>query len=81
LFNKLPEYQPINRLGESMAQSMRMMADIQNIKGTLPGIDCGACGAPSCRAFAEDIVKGKAVIDGCLIMKELSKGEENRNDS
>ena len=77
LFNELPEYQPINRLGESMAQSMRMMADIQKLKGNLPGIDCGACGAPSCRAFAEDVVKGKASIEGCLIMK----GKGNGNDS
>ena len=77
LFNELPEYQPINRLGDSIAQSMRMMADIQSLKATLPGIDCGACGAPSCRAFAEDIVKGKTTIDGCLIMK----GRENENDS
>ena len=67
LFNELPEYHPINRLSESIAKSMRMMADIQKLKGTLPGIDCGACGAPSCRALAEDIVKGKAAIESCPI--------------
>jgi len=77
LFNELPEYQPINRLGESMAQSMRMMADIQKLKSNLPGIDCGACGAPSCRAYAEDIVRGKAPAGGCPIMK----GKETGNDS
>ena len=76
LFNNLPEYQPISRLADSMAQSMRMMADIQQIKNTLPGIDCGACGAPNCRAFAEDIVKNKASIDGCII----KAGKEKRND-
>ena len=77
LFNELPEYQPINRLGESMAQSMRMMADIQKLKSNLPGIDCGACGAPSCRAYAEDIVRGKAPAGECPIMK----GKETGNDS
>ena len=76
LFNALPEYQPINRLGDSIAQSMRMMADIQKLKADLPGIDCGACGAPSCRAFAEDIVKGKAQTSVCPIMK----GKEQSND-
>ena len=76
LFNKLPEYQPITRLADNMAQSMRMMADIQQIKSTLPGIDCGACGAPNCRAFAEDIVKNKASIEGCII-----RNEAKRNDS
>ncbi len=71
LFNELPEYQPISRLSDSMAESMRMMADIQKLKEVLPGIDCGSCGAPSCRAFAEDVVKGTANIDDCLI--NLSK--------
>ena len=67
LFDELPEYSPIARLGDSMAESMRMMADIQKLKCELPGIDCGACGAPSCKAFAEDVVKKLASPDGCLI--------------
>ena len=50
-----------------MAESMRMMADIQKLRASLPGIDCGSCGAPTCRAFAEDVVKGNANIDDCLI--------------
>ena len=81
LFNELPEYQPLSRLSDSMAQSMRMMADIQRIKNNLPGIDCGACGAPSCRAFAEDIVKNEANFDGCLIMRVGSTRKETDNDS
>ncbi len=67
LFDDLPTYQPISRLSDSMAESMRMMADIQRIKASLPGIDCGSCGAPNCRALAEDIVKGQSVIEKCLI--------------
>lgn len=74
LFDKLPEYQPISRLSDSMAESMRMMADIQKIKGNLPGIDCGACGAPNCRAFAEDVVKGKAKIGDCVLNNPKKKG-------
>lgn len=74
LFNELPEYQPISRLSSSMAESMRMMADIQKLRETLPGIDCGSCGAPTCRAFAEDVVKGTANIDDCLI--KLHKKED-----
>ncbi len=67
LFNELPEYQPIARLSNSMAESMRMMADIQKLREVLPGIDCGSCGAPTCRAFAEDVVKGNAKMEDCLI--------------
>ncbi len=68
LFNELPEYQPMTRLSDSMAESMRMMADIQKLKKQLPGIDCGSCGAPTCRAFAEDVVRKLANENGCLIL-------------
>ena len=78
LFEDLPEYVPISRLSDSIAKSMRMLADIHNFKDTLPGIDCGSCGSPTCRAFAEDVIKGTAEPDGCPIkaLKEL-KGERN----
>lgn len=74
-FNEFPEYHPISRLSDSMAESMRMMADIQRIKEGLPGIDCGSCGAPTCRAFAEDVVKGTANANDCIIKmrKELQE--------
>lgn len=68
LFDDLPEYAPITRLSDSIAKSMRMMADIQSFKNTLPGIDCGSCGAPTCRAFAEDVVKNLASAEDCPIM-------------
>jgi Na+-translocating ferredoxin:NAD+ oxidoreductase RNF subunit RnfB len=52
-----------------------MLADIHTFKDTLPGIDCGSCGAPTCRAFAEDVIKGLADVDGCPIkaLKELKE--------
>lgn len=75
-FGDFPEYRPISRLSDSMSESMRMMAEIQNLKKSLPGIDCGSCGAPSCRAFAEDVVKGESIIDNCLILNYKScKGD------
>ena len=74
LFEDMPEYMPISRLGSSIAESMRMMADIQKIKGDLPGIDCGACGAPTCKAFAEDVVKKLACHGDCPIKKAAAAG-------
>ena len=69
LLSDLPEYKPMALLSENFLESMRMMAEIQKIKDTLPGTDCGSCGAPNCRAFAEDIVKGEASIDSCVILR------------
>ena len=73
LFEDLPKYSPISRLGNTIAESMRMMADIQSFKSTLPGIDCGSCGAPTCRAFAEDVVKGLASESDCRLKQDWPK--------
>lgn len=78
-FKDLPVYVPISRLSDSMAESMRMMSEIQKLKEELPGIDCGSCGAPNCRAFAEDIVKKQTTLENCLIrLRNKEKGgDEN----
>ena len=73
LFEDMPEYDSVSRLGNSIAESMRMMADIQNFKSTLPGIDCGACGAPTCRAFAEDVIKKIACPEDCRLREGWQK--------
>ena len=78
LFENMPNYRPLSRLGDNLAESMRMMAEIQKFKATLPGIDCGACGAPTCRAFAEDVIKNKASHDGCWIMKTAELGRKEQ---
>jgi hypothetical protein len=37
------------------------------ILSRLPGIDCGVCGAPSCRAFAEDLARGEEIEELCVL--------------
>ena len=76
LFEELPEYQSFSRLGSTIAESMRMMADIQSFKSTLPGIDCGSCGAPTCRAFAEDVIKKTACPEDCRLKDVWQKAKE-----
>lgn len=77
--NELPYYTPISRLSESFSESMRMMSEIQDIRKTLPGIDCGACGSPNCKAYAEDIVRGHAGDRVCRVMINSPKGDA-KND-
>jgi iron only hydrogenase large subunit-like protein len=36
------------------------------ILSALPKIDCGCCGAPTCEALADDIVRGLAAIEDCI---------------
>ncbi|MEO0298040.1 MAG: [Fe-Fe] hydrogenase large subunit C-terminal domain-containing protein [candidate division WOR-3 bacterium] len=52
---------------------------LNEIEKKLPGIDCGACGCPTCKAFAEDIVQGIKNIDECIvILKEEYKKEKEK---
>ena len=66
------EYSTAEILGADRMQSFRMMAEIERITKMLPGMDCGSCGAPTCRAHAEDVVRGESKLDDCVIrMREL----------
>ena len=64
---EMVQYNPYNLLSDDRMEAMRMMADIENICTELPGLDCGSCGAPTCMAFAEDIVKGETNADECVV--------------
>ncbi len=74
------EYSSAEILGADRMQSFRMMAEIERITKLLPGMDCGSCGAPTCRAHAEDVVRGESRLDDCVIrMREILK-ELERDD-
>ena len=47
---------------------MRMMEEIDAICERLPQLDCGSCGAPTCRALAEDAVQGLARETDCIFL-------------
>jgi len=51
---------PLSPLDEDISKAIIKMKERDRILWDLPKIDCGACGAPSCRAFAEDVVLGEA---------------------
>jgi serine/threonine-protein kinase RsbT len=56
---------PGTRLDPDMASAVRKLSLIDRETRSLPGRDCGSCGAPSCAAFAEDLVLGRAREDDC----------------
>lgn len=65
------EFAPVLKLSSNLEEAMRMMEEIDVICAELPGLDCGSCGAPSCRALAEDVVKGSARKSDCIfVMRE-----------
>ncbi len=69
---KTVEYNPYSLLSDDRKTAMRMMSEIECIHKDLPGLDCGSCGAPTCMAFAEDIVKNETNVDECtVIMRQI----------
>ena len=64
--DKTLEYVPALLLDPDRAVAMEKMMKIENMVSNLPGLHCGSCGAPSCRAFAEDVVLGRASEEDCI---------------
>ncbi len=82
---KPSEYSSAELLDGDRMQSFRMMSEIERIWKQLPGLDCGSCGAPTCRAHAEDIVRGESSVDDCVIrmrehLKELVDRQHEEGD-
>ena len=54
------------KLAENVEEALELMSKLNSISEHLPGLDCGTCGAPTCRALAEDIVRGIASESDCI---------------
>ncbi len=63
--------------------AIRKMENARRLKKLLPGIDCGACGAPSCEALAEDIVRDQAELSSCIFLRTIfeKRGEMSLEDA
>lgn len=62
------EYNPAMELGATTTDSFEKYVQREEILAQLPALDCGSCGAPTCETFAEDVVRGKANINDCVVL-------------
>lgn len=60
------EPRPLKPLDEDLSRAIKKRREKEEIYNTLPQIDCGACGSPTCITFAEDVVRGEAEISDCV---------------
>jgi Na+-translocating ferredoxin:NAD+ oxidoreductase RNF subunit RnfB len=69
---------PLRPLDDDISRAIHKMKERDKMLAELPQIDCGACGAPSCRAFAEDVVLGNADKELCIFFwqRELANRVE-----
>lgn len=56
-------------LDPDISKALEKMEKIERMKGHLPQIDCGVCGAPTCEAFATDVVCGQAHLEQCVFYR------------
>ena len=65
-FEREPEFIPALQLDADRGAAMEKLFRIDRLAQSLPGLDCSSCGAPSCRALAEDVILGRASPDDCI---------------
>jgi ferredoxin len=53
-------------LSEDIPTAMERLRKMNEFLTTLPGIDCGSCGRPSCRAMAADLARDEGEITDCI---------------
>ncbi len=71
------EPMPIFKLDRDFSKALQKMTRIEELTQSLPGVNCGACGAPTCRVLAEDIVNGFARMEDCIFVKMEIGGKED----
>jgi iron only hydrogenase large subunit-like protein len=59
---------PTKYFDTDLETSIKRMKEIGKVCQRLPNINCGCCGAPTCRAFAEDFVRGEAELTDCIFL-------------
>ena len=64
---KIPS-RPFAPLDKDIGKAIEKRKRIQETHDGLPQIDCGACGAPTCLSFAEDVVLERAPREDCVVL-------------
>jgi hypothetical protein len=59
---------PFAPLDRDIGKAIEKRKRIQETHEGLPQINCGACGAPTCLSFAEDVVLGRALLEDCVVL-------------
>ncbi len=61
---------PFPPLATDKNEAIRRLKKKEEILKTLPGINCGVCGAPDCASFAEDLVRNEPGLRSCVFLGE-----------
>lgn len=59
-------FPPLDKNRRRALQKLQLKEEMIN---KLPGVDCGVCGAPDCKTFADDIARGMTKLTNCRFFK------------
>jgi NAD-dependent dihydropyrimidine dehydrogenase PreA subunit len=57
---------PVKGMTGGLRERVIIMEKAEEILNSLPGLDCGLCGAPTCKTLARDVSVGDAVRKDCV---------------
>jgi hypothetical protein len=64
-FERSIQPKPLTPLDSDRETALKKLNIKKEIRKSLPGGDCGVCGAPDCNTLAEDTAMGKAKVEDC----------------
>lgn len=68
-------------LDNDISIAFQKLTKIKELEAKLPQIDCSVCGAPSCRALAEDIACEKASLVDCVFIQRNLENRESMSNN
>lgn len=78
---KITPCDDVIKLADNLQEALSRMARMEELLKIFPGLDCGTCSAPTCRAHAEDVVKGYTTEYDCVFrareeLQEIDSDEQ-----
>jgi hypothetical protein len=60
----------------AIAEGIEKANSVEELLRQLPQSECGMCGSPNCRTFAEDVIDGRMPLENCLYLNQKSSKVE-----
>lgn len=55
---------------DGLKERVKRIKTEETVLQALPGLDCGLCGAPTCKTFAKDVAAGSAAQNECVFLSD-----------
>jgi Fe-S-cluster-containing hydrogenase component 2 len=74
--DKWIDHEEDQTLPSAIAEGIEKANSVEELLRQLPQSECGMCGSPNCRTFAEDVIDGRMPLENCLYLNQKSSKVE-----